>query len=137
MYVRLFLNSVEEYEETLAKFKEGMWIRVNGYVKNNTFYNDFVLNARTIEFIEKEEIEKMDDADIKRVELHAHTMMSQMDGVVDVKNLIKRAVKWGHKALAITDHNGIPTFPEAFHHKNDIKILYGVELSMIDDDIDL
>ena len=137
MYVRLFLNSFEEYEEVLAKFKEGMWVRINGYVKNNTFYNDFVLNARTIEFIEKEEEVKMDDAEVKRVELHTHTMMSQMDGVVDVKNLIKRAIKWGHKALAITDHNGIPTFPEAFHHKNEIKILYGVELSMIDDDIDL
>ena len=56
MYVRLFLNSFEEYEEVLAKFKEGMWVRINGYVKNNTFYNDFVLNARTIEFIEKERV---------------------------------------------------------------------------------
>ena len=137
MYVRVFLNSLEEYEEMLAKFKEDMWIRVNGYVKNNTFYNDFVLNARTVEFIEKEESINMDTSEEKRVELHAHTMMSQMDGVVDVKDLIKRAIKWGHKAIAITDHNGIPTFPMAFHFKNDIKILYGVELSMIDDDLDL
>ena len=137
MYVRVFLNSLEEYEEMLSKFKEDMWIRVNGYVKNNTFYNDFVLNARTVEFIEKEESINMDTSEEKRVELHAHTMMSQMDGVVDVKDLIKRAIKWGHKAIAITDHNGIPTFPMAFHFKNDIKILYGVELSMIDDDLDL
>ena len=137
MYVRIFFNSEEEYEESLAKFKEGMYLRINGYVKNNTFYNDFVLNARTIEFIDKKEEIKMDNSETKRVELHAHTMMSQMDGVVDVKNLIKRAVLWGHKAIAITDHNGIPTFPEAFHHKDEIKILYGVELSMIDDDIDL
>ena len=137
MYVRIFCNTEELYNDLLCKIKEGMWLKINGYVKNNTFYNDFVLNARNIEILEKEVEEIVDDAIEKRVELHTHTMMSQMDGVVPVKDLIKRAVKWGHKAIAITDHNAIQTFPECYHHKDEIKILYGVELAMIDDDLDL
>ena len=136
MYVRIFAKDEESYEDLLKTIKENMWIKINGYVKNNTYYNDLVLNARNIEKIDKVLESKKDDAEEKRVELHTHTMMSQMDGVVDVKSLIKRAISFGHKAIAITDHNAIQTFPEAFHFK-DIKILYGVELSMIDDDLDL
>ena len=137
MYVRAFFKTEEEYNDTLSKIKSGMWLKINGYVKNNNFYNDFVINARNIEKIESREEKIVDDADEKRVELHAHTMMSQMDGVVEVKDLIKQAVSFGHKAIAITDHNGIQTFPECYKHKDEIKILYGVELSMIDDDLDL
>ena len=137
MYVRIYAKTEEEYNELIAKFKENMWIRVNGYVKNNPFYNDFVLNARNIEKIDSKLEEIKDLEEEKRVELHAHTKMSQMDGVVEVKDLIKQACKWGHKAIAITDHNSIQTFPECYHHKDEIKILYGVELSMIDDDLDL
>lgn len=137
MYLRIFARSEEEYEKYLNSFKEDMWIRVKGNIKNNNFYNDFVINARNIEIIEKEETEILDEAPIKRVELHAHTMMSQMDGVVTIKDLVKRAIKWGHKAIAITDHNSIQTFPEACRYRKDIKILFGLELAMIDDDIDL
>ena len=137
MFLSVFSSSEKEYEENISKFKEGMWIKVNGSVKNNNFYNDFVIRAKTVEQIEKEEPIPMDEEKEKRVELHTHTMMSQMDGVIEVKNLIKRAIKWGHKAIAITDHNGIQTFPAAMKFKNDIKILYGVELTMINDDIDL
>ena len=137
MYVRIYARTEDEYDELLDKFKENMWVRINGYVKNNTFYNDLVINARTIQIIEKEDNTVMDDAEEKRVELHAHTNMSQMDGVIPVADLIKRAIKWGHKAIAITDHNGIQTFPAAMKFKKDIKVLFGVELPMIDDDLDL
>ncbi len=137
MLVRAYFNSEEEYENTLKVIKPGMWLKINGYVKNNTYYNDLIINARYIEIIEKEESVTLDEAEEKRVELHTHTLMSQMDGVVSVKDLIKRALLWKHKAIAITDHNAIQTFPEAFHHKDEIKILYGVELSMVDDAIDL
>ncbi|MDO4369528.1 MAG: PolC-type DNA polymerase III [bacterium] len=137
MYVNIYNRSQEELDENLSKLKSGMWIRVSGYVKNNNYYNDFVINARRLEPFEKEEKIIMDDEEEKRIELHAHTMMSQMDGVVSVTDLINRAIKWGHKAIAITDHNGIQTFPTAMKFKDKIKILYGVELSMIDDDIDL
>ena len=137
MYVRVYARTEDEYDELLEKFKENMWLRINGYVKNNTFYNDLIINARTIEIIEKEDNTIMDDFEEKRVELHAHTNMSGMDGVVPVGDLIKRAIKWGHKAIAITDHNGIQTFPQAAKFKKDIKVLFGVELPMIDDDLDL
>ena len=137
MYIRIYVTDETTYNGLLKNIKENMWLKINGYVKNNTFYNDFVLNARNIEVIEKQVEEIKDLSEEKRVELHAHTKMSQMDGVVDVKDLIKRAVKYGHKAIAITDHNAIQTFPEAYHHKDEIKILYGVELNMIDDDLDL
>ena len=137
MYVRIYARTEEEYDELLDKFKENMWLRINGSVKQNNFYNDLIINARTIEIIEKKENKIIDDAEEKRVELHAHTNMSQMDGVIPVGNLIKRAISWGHKAIAITDHNGIQTFPQAMKFKKDIKVLFGVELSMIDDDLDL
>ena len=137
MYVRVFLNSESEYENLVKNIKTGMYLKINGYVKNNTYYNDLVLNARYIEKVDVEETTVNDDANIKRVELHAHTTMSQMDGVVSAEDLIKRAKSWGHSAIAITDHNAIQTFPIAFHHKDEIRILYGVELAMVDDTIDL
>ena len=137
MYVRVYARTEEEYDELLSRFKDNMWLRISGYVKNNSFYNDLIINARTIEIIEKEDSSIKDEAEEKRVELHAHTNMSQMDGVIPVNKLIKRAIKWGHKAIAITDHNAIQTFPAATKFKKDIKILYGVELAMIDDDLDL
>ncbi len=137
MYVRMFFNTEEEFESMAKTVKDGMNLKINGYVKNNTYYNDLIINARYIEEVKVEEKAILDEEEEKRVELHTHTLMSQMDGVVSVKDLIKRAIKWGHKAIAITDHNAIQTFPEAFHHKDEIKILYGVELAMVDDTIDL
>ena len=137
MYVRVYASTEEAYDELLSKFKDKMWIKVSGYVKNNSFYNDLIINARTIEIIEKEDNSLKDEEEEKRVELHTHTNMSQMDGVMPVSNLIKRAIKWGHKAIAITDHNAIQTFPAAAKFKKDIKVLFGVELAMIDDDLDL
>ena len=137
MYVRVFANTDEEYSEILSTLKEGQSIRVSGYVKNNNYYNDFIVNARNIEILDKEKTEIMDTEEEKRVELHAHTMGSQMDGVIPVDKLIKNAIKWGHKAIAITDHNAIQTFPAAAKFKKDIKVLFGVELAMIDDDLDL
>ncbi len=137
MYVRVFAKDEASFERLVKTIKVGSWYKINGYVKNNPFYNDLILNARSMERFDKELEEIKDNACEKRVELHTHTMMSQMDGVVTVKDLIKRAKNWGHKAIAITDHNAIQTFPEAYHHKDEIKILYGVELAMIDDDLDL
>ena len=75
--------------------------------------------------------------DEKRVELHLHSPMSQMDAVTSVSDLVKQAKKWGHKAIAITDHGVAQSFPEAFGagKKNDIKILYGVEANLVDDGV--
>ncbi len=78
----------------------------------------------------------MDYSPAKRVELHCHTKMSDMDGVSDVKDIIKRAIKWGHKAIAITDHGNVQSFPDANHavpKDSDFKVIYGVEAYLVDD----
>ncbi len=82
-------------------------------------------------------IEKMDAAPKKRVELHLHTTMSTMDGVASASKLIERAAKWGHPAIAITDHGGVQAYPEAQSaaKKNNIKVLYGVEAYLVDDGV--
>src|SRR5690625_7377331 len=75
--------------------------------------------------------------DKKRIELHAHTTMSQLDAVVSPTELIEQAAKWGHKAVAITDHAGVQGFPEAHFagQKNDVKVIYGLEANLVDDGV--
>ena len=78
----------------------------------------------------------MDTSVEKRIELHCHTKMSDMDGVSDVKDIVKRAMKWGHKAIAITDHGDVQAFPDANHtvpSDSDFKVIYGVEAYLVDD----
>ena len=78
----------------------------------------------------------MDTSPEKRVELHCHTKMSDMDGVSECKDIVKRAMKWGHKAIAITDHGDVQAFPDANHAlspDDDFKVIYGVEAYLVDD----
>ncbi|MBR3116478.1 MAG: PolC-type DNA polymerase III [Bacilli bacterium] len=147
-YVKIFFRNQEDYERINSKIKEGNWYRINGNVKYDDFARDFVLNANNIMDIPSKDIEIKDDAEEKRVELHAHTLMSQMDGVVSVENLIKTAKKWGHRGIAITDHDGVQSFPNAFtmvsgmnkelkEGEEPFKVIYGCELTMIDDSVDI
>ena len=79
-----------------------------------------------------------DTAAEKRVELHCHTKMSDMDGVSDVKDIVKCAMRWGHKAIAITDHGDVQAFPDANHTVDDkFKVIYGVEAYLVDDTKDI
>jgi DNA polymerase III subunit alpha, Gram-positive type len=135
IYVKVFTRDSDEFSSLSKKLSAGKWVKIKGYTKNDIYSKDLVLNARDINEITKEEIK--DDYEQKRVELHTHTHMSQMDGLISAKDLIKRAKKWGHKAIAITDHNGVQSFPDAFHEAKDIKVIYGVELNLIDDSIDI
>ena len=148
IYVKLFLHDDEEASEVLPKLKTGKFYLFRGNTKDDQYSKELTFTARDILMIDKKIEERMDQANEKRVELHAHTKMSQMDGVVDAKDLVKTAKKWGHKAIAITDHNGAQAFPEVYHLICDInkglkegetpfKAIYGTELTMIDDEVNI
>ena len=120
------------------QIKKGSTIVVNGDVEYDRFAGGLVLNARSIGTASKVKI--VDKAPKKRVELHLHTNMSQMDAITPAGKLISRAAEWGHKAIAITDHGVAQAFPEAMNtarginkDEEKIKILYGTEAYFIDD----
>ena len=122
----------------VEKIKTGDAIVVSGDVEFDKFAGGIVINARSISTAQK--IKVVDNAPKKRVELHLHTNMSQMDGMTPAKKLIQRAASWGHPAIAITDHGVAQAFPEAMNtarkinsDEQKIKILYGTEAYFIDD----
>ena len=148
MYCKVFLRDEEEYKTLSKELKEGKWYKIRGYTKNDQFAKELVLFARDILKIDKQEEEIKDLSEEKRVELHCHTKMSQMDGVADETDIVKTAMKFGMHAVAITDHNGVQGFPHVFsmvtdHNKNlkegeePFKAIYGAELTMIDDSVDI
>ena len=132
--VKAFLKA-EEFGEVKPKFKSLKAARVVGTYEYNSFSKEFGVIADVIEESEFKKATRMDDAEEKRVELHLHTQMSQMDAVSSATDLIKRAIKWGHKAIAITDHGVVQAFPEAKKatKDSDIKVLYGVEAYLVPD----
>lgn len=145
IYAKVFVNSEEDANYLKKELKKGKWFLMRGSVKNDKYSNELTMSLKDINILTKEIEEVMDNAQEKRVELHAHTMMSQMDGLIDAKKLIKQAQKWGHKAIAITDHNGCQAFPDVYHVVRDynkgkeenekFKAIYGTELTLIDDTI--
>ncbi len=117
----------EDFDEIMGKLKEGMAVRIRGSVRFDTYMNEYVV---FVDSLAKKEIKKREDnAEVKRVELHAHTTMSDMDAVVSVKDLIKTADSWGWPAIAITDHGVVQAYPDAAKtaEKLNIKIIYGME----------
>ena len=134
--VKMFVHN-EQLPELLAELKVGAFVKVKGVTVNDTF--DRELTIATVIGLKKIPdftTIRMDNSVKKRVELHCHTKMSDMDGVTDVKDIIKRAKKWGHKAIAITDHGCVQSFPDANHalDKDDtFKVIYGVEGYLVDD----
>jgi len=111
--------------------KTGKWLRVLGDTQFDTFSKDLTMLARSI--VKTSVAERTDNAEIKRVELHLHTQMSQMDAITPVKDLVGRAAKWGHTAVAVTDHGVVQAFPDACAaaEKAGIKLLYGVEIYLL------
>ena len=134
--VKMFVHN-EQLEDILKDLKVGAFVKVKGVTVNDTF--DRELTIATVIGLKKIpdfSSVRMDNSAKKRVELHCHTKMSDMDGVSDVKDIIKRAKKWGHKAIAITDHGCVQAFPDANHaldHGDDFKVIYGVEGYLVDD----
>ena len=121
----------EKWDEIDEMLSKGDGVRIQGQAQWDRFDNCVTVMADTIEKTEVKE--RMDTAQRKRVELHAHTKMSAMDGLNDVKHMVKTAEKWGHPAVAITDHGVVQGFPDASHAAKDIKILYGCEGYLLED----
>ena len=124
----------EAVERVIASVKEGIGVLVRGNSQHDNYAHETVLMARDVTRVTLPERE--DKVEEKRVELHLHTQMSNMDAVSSATALIERAAKWGHKAVAITDHGVVQAFPEAFSaaKKYGIKLIPGIEGYLTDDD---
>ena len=134
--VKAFLKA-NEYEEVHPRMKKIPAVRLVGTYEYNSFSKEFGVIASMIEETTFEEKKRMDNSEEKRVELHLHTQMSQMDAVSSATDLIKTAIKWGHKAIAITDHGVAQSYPEAKKaaKDSDIKVIYGVEAYLAPDSV--
>ncbi|MBP1755453.1 MAG: hypothetical protein H6Q59_1851, partial [Firmicutes bacterium] len=146
--VKLYAKTIE-VEEITSQLKPGGFYTLKGVAQNDTYERDItigsVIGIKTInDFLSNS---RNENSGAKRVELHAHTMMSDMDSVVDVKKMVKRAFKWGHTAIAVTDHGVVQAFPDASHAINpkdyadeeeqkrakNFKVIYGMEAYLVDD----
>ena len=120
IYCKVFCRGEEDFNTKKKALKDGKWFIIRGYTKNDQFSKELVLNARDINIVSKETSKIEDNAPVKRVELHAHTMMSQMDGVTKLDlgkhtcELVERTIQMGYRGVAITDHSGCQAFPISF-----------------------
>jgi len=132
--VKCFLKPNEK-DEVLDNVKKGLYCKVRGEAVFDSYAKEVVLMGRDI--VKMKKIERQDGAQDKRIELHLHTTMSAMDGITSAGRLIEMAAKWGHEAIAITDHGVVQAFPEAqtTAKRNNIKILYGVEAYLVDNGV--
>lgn len=113
--MKLVRFNEEEFAHLNKKLNVGSWYRVHGHMEMDEYLHQMVINARNIEIIPSKDVSVKDDCKEKRVELHAHTMMSMMDGVVPTAGLAKFAMKLGHKAVAVTDHNSLQAYPDIYN----------------------
>ena len=136
--LKLFTRN-DDVADILAYIAPGNFVKAKGVVTVDKYDSDLSISSivglkKIPDFTSKRE----DTAAEKRVELHCHTKMSDMDGVSDVKDIVKCAMRWGHKAIAITDHGDVQAFPDANHTVDDkFKVIYGVEAYLVDDTKDI
>ncbi|MCQ2546017.1 MAG: PolC-type DNA polymerase III [Clostridia bacterium] len=121
----------QKWDDIEEHLPDGSYVRIHGKAQWDRYDNTVTIMADDIEKIEKKE--RTDTYPEKRVELHCHTKMSAMDALCDASTVVKTAEKWGHKAVAITDHGVVQAFPDASHAAKEIKILYGCEGYLVDD----
>ena len=132
--IKVFRDPAKD-PDYLQVIKNGAWLKVRGNVQLDKFSGELTMLADDI-VVGKRPARSDDYAGpMKRVELHAHTIMSSMDGMIDAEELVKRAIKWGHRAVAVTDHGVTQSFPAATHVKlpDGFKILFGCEFNLVDD----
>lgn len=141
--MKMFLHN-EQVPEVTEHVKKGAFLKIKGVTTIDRYDSELTIGSISgIKKIADFTSVRMDTSPQKRVELHCHTKMSDMDGVTDAKALVKRAYEWGHKAIAITDHGVVQAFPEANHcfdawggcvpKDSDFKVLYGMEAYLVDD----
>ncbi|MGL6202441.1 MAG: PolC-type DNA polymerase III [Lachnospiraceae bacterium] len=137
--VKMFVKN-EQLPDILGDVKKGAFVKIKGVTTIDKFDGELTIGSVVgIRKIPDFTSTRMDTAPEKRVELHCHTKMSDMDGVSDVNDIIKRAHDWGHPAIAITDHGVVQAFPEANHfierlpEDDPFKVIYGVEAYLVDD----
>ncbi len=134
---KIFTDDNAAFSVLESRLKKGTALRVRGLAQFDKYARELLISVNDVNVIDWEK--RTDDAEEKRVELHMHTKMSTMDAMTDAEVLVEQAIKWGHKAVAITDHGDVQAFPEAYHASNwgkDIKILYGVECYLVNDNAD-
>jgi DNA polymerase-3 subunit alpha (Gram-positive type) len=139
---KLVMFDEEVYLKLVKSLKNGAWYRFSGNIENDDYTHALAFNIKSIESIPSKDEKIVDNAPVKRVELHAHTMMSMMDGVIDTTKLVKFASSLGMPAVAITDHNVLQAFPDAFNALAKInkgkegddkfKVIYGCEMNVVD-----
>ena len=135
--LKIFTRTEQLQELLDSGLKEKAFLKIKGVTTIDKFDSELTIGSIVgIKKISDFTSVRMDNSPLKRVELHCHTKMSDMDGVSEVKDIVKRAKKWGHKAIAITDHGDVQAFPDANHAispEDDFKVIYGVEAYLVDD----
>ena len=137
--VKMFARN-DQLPDLLGDIKKGSFLKVKGITTIDKFDGELTIGSVTgIRKIHDFTVSRKDLYPEKRVELHCHTKMSDMDGVSEVNDIVRRAHDWGHKAIAITDHGVVQAFPDANHFiqsldkEDPFKIIYGVEAYLVDD----
>ena len=125
-------------EEEAQKFdiiKKNSWLRVRGNVEVNNFTRDLTMNVQDVQEVVHYERKDLMPEGERRVEFHAHTNMSTMDALPEVEEIVATAAKWGHKAVAITDHGNVQSFPHGYKaaKKAGIQLIYGMEANIVED----
>ena len=114
IYGKIFVREDDDLNTIMKAINNKTWYKISGQVKYDEYAKELSMLIRDINISDRKDKTKTDDATEKRIELHAHTMMSQMDGVIDEIALVKTAMKYGHRALAITDHDSCQAFPHVY-----------------------
>ena len=130
---RIFFSTKKD-----VQVKLGDWVKVTGTFESDMYTGEKYIRTQKVEAIDSKDVKKEDNAPKKRIELHAHTNMSEMNGVMSIKDYAKRAKEFGHSGIAVTDYGVVHSFPFAFKEANeDFKVIFGMEAYVVDDEQDL